>query len=102
MWRDRCMSVPARRAIFVLLLGCFIGCASSSADEWGSRVELWEKHAPYCIDPATQLRYPSKADCEDGDMTLFNGLLCAAGDDRGCKGVGDAQGSSGEWLRSPR
>ncbi len=36
-------------------------------------------------------------------MTLFNGLLCAAGDERGCQAVRDAQDpTTGEWHRSPR
>ncbi|MGZ4924649.1 MAG: hypothetical protein ACXV5H_11965 [Halobacteriota archaeon] len=34
---------------------------------------------------------------------MFNGLLCAAGDDRGCVGVAEAQDpTTGEWFRSPR
>lgn len=33
----------------------------------------------------------------------FNGLLCAAGDPRGCQGVVEAQNpATGEWARSPR
>ena len=40
--------------------------------------------------------------CDDGDMTLFNGLLCAAGDSRGCDGARLAQGKDGRWWRSPR
>jgi hypothetical protein len=45
----------------------------------------------------------SRSPCGDGDMTLFNGLLCAAGDERGCDGVAGAQNpDTGEWFRSPR
>lgn len=36
-------------------------------------------------------------------MTLFNGLLCYAGDQRGCAGVADTQDpNTGQWFRSPR
>jgi uncharacterized protein YecT (DUF1311 family) len=41
-------------------------------------------------------------DCEDGDMTMFNGLLCASGDPRGCDAVKRSQGNDGRWWRSPR
>ncbi len=43
-----------------------------------------------------------QGDCDDGDMTFFNGLLCAAGDDRGCQGVSIAQDGTGRWWRSKR
>jgi hypothetical protein len=46
--------------------------------------------------------YPSKDECDDGDSVLFNGLLCSAGDERGCAGVRDAQGADGRWWRAPR
>jgi hypothetical protein len=35
-------------------------------------------------------------------MTLFNGLLCAAGDDDGCVGTRNALDEAGQWHRSPR
>jgi hypothetical protein len=41
--------------------------------------------------------------CGDGDMTLFNGLLCFSGIEDGCKAVEDAQNTTtGQWFRSPR
>jgi hypothetical protein len=41
--------------------------------------------------------------CEDGDMTLFNALLCFAKIQAGCDAVTDAQNTlSGQWYRSPR
>jgi hypothetical protein len=40
-------------------------------------------------------------ECDDGDQTLFNGLLCAAGIEDGCRAVRDAQAPSGQWFRSP-
>ena len=47
--------------------------------------------------------YISDKDCDDGDMAFFNGLLCAAGDNRGCIGVALAQESkTGRWWRSKR
>ena len=62
---------------------------------------FWEDFAFYC-----EGDFPSKrhgdGTCDDGDATLFNGLLCAAGDERGCDGVRDAQDSDGRWWRSPR
>jgi hypothetical protein len=45
---------------------------------------------------------PSKDDCDDGDTTLFNGLLCGSGDARGCDAVRAAQGADGRFWRSPR
>lgn len=67
---------------------------------------FWETHAYWCdlAPPA----FPSKEalghpdDCDDGDMTLFNGLLCVAGVAAGCDGVARAQGPDGRWWRSPR
>lgn len=41
-------------------------------------------------------------DCDDGDMAFFSGLLCAAGDERGCRGVAIAQDDDGRWWRSKR
>jgi hypothetical protein len=57
---------------------------------------FWEEMAPLCEG------YPSKQECDDGDMALFGGLLCASGDERGCALVRDAQGTDGRWWRSPR
>jgi hypothetical protein len=45
---------------------------------------------------------PSKQDCDDGDITLFAGLLCAAGIDLGCQTVRLAQDDTGRFWRSPR
>jgi hypothetical protein len=41
--------------------------------------------------------------CNDGDMALFNGLLCAVGESKGCDGVQNAQDRApgGQWWRSP-
>lgn len=40
--------------------------------------------------------------CNDGNMTLFNGVLCAAGVPDGCTTVKQAQDSKGRLYRSPR
>jgi hypothetical protein len=51
--------------------------------------------------------FPSKThktprECDDGDMTLFNGLLCSVGIDEGCKAVRESQSSvDGSWWRAP-
>lgn len=59
-------------------------------------LDYWHEIAARCDG------YPSKADCDDGDMLLFSGLLCASGDDEGCNQVRSSQGSDGRWWRSPR
>lgn len=56
----------------------------------------WLSWAPLCDG------YPSKENCDDGDVTLFSGLLCASGIDLGCEGVRAAQDSAGRFWRSPR
>jgi hypothetical protein len=57
---------------------------------------LWKANAPLCEGA------PSGESCHDGDMTLFNGLLCAAGEPLGCESVRKAQDSTGRWHRSVR
>lgn len=59
-------------------------------------VSFWYSWAPICQG------YPSKEHCEDGDMTLFNGLLCASGETIGCEAVKLSQAENGGWYRSPR
>jgi len=67
-----------------------------------NRLALWEQHAKYC-DSGDGTRAPSKEHCDDGDTTLFNGLLCAAGEQRGCTAVRNAHDeATGRWYRSPR
>lgn len=77
-------------------------------------LNVWRKHAYLCAaHPAgsfvaspskttvtTQENFPA-AECNDGDQTLFNGLLCAVGERIGCDAVRDAQGANGRWFRSP-
>lgn len=71
-------------------------CIASSVDEIKELQTLWRHHAPLCAG------YPSSEHCEDGDMTLFSGLLCYSGDPLGCDAVQNAQDATGRWHRSPR
>jgi hypothetical protein len=80
-----------------------------AADSFKDQMAFWESQAFLCQDTGqpfpSKERVPDASDpsrCEDGDMTLFNGLLCAAGDSRGCNGVKLAQDTNGRWWRSPR
>lgn len=96
-----------RHRICVVLFIALIGFwhAKASADEMADRMAYWESKAFSCADSGTP--FPSKArgippaSCDSGDMTLFNGLLCASGEKRGCDAVKNAQGSDGRWWRSP-
>lgn len=69
-------------------------------DEPLSQLEIqldnWNQWAPMCEG------YPSKEFCDDGDSTLFSGLLCSANVEIGCEGVRQAQSSDGRFWRSPR
>jgi hypothetical protein len=67
---------------------------------------LWQPNLPRCSDKQNR-PFPSKLNadgsCDDRDMVLFNGLLCASGDNEACNAVSHSQDfSSGEWWRSPR
>jgi hypothetical protein len=92
----------------MLLVAFMVLSGVAQADDLKDRMAYWESQAFQCPDAAQP--FPSKervpdADptrCDDGDMTLFNGLLCAAGDIRGCNGVRLSQDSNGRWWRSPR
>ena len=91
------------------------------------RKRFWEEQAFYCksgtdLSPAKndslfdpmrrynpalkkedwQADYISASTCDDGDMTFFNSLLCASGDQRGCNAVSIAQDKTGRWWRSKR
>jgi predicted nucleic acid-binding Zn-ribbon protein len=39
--------------------------------------------------------------CDDGDQTMYNGMLCAVGFAAGCTAVAQAQDTDGRWFRSP-
>lgn len=88
----------------------FLVIASGTAYPQNQDVEkmsiFWEKNALMCT--GENYSFPSKRrdallGCEDGDMTLFNGLLCASGDIRGCNAVKESfDERTGIWHRSPR
>jgi tetratricopeptide (TPR) repeat protein len=76
------------------------------------RLQDWRRR-PHTICQQSGQRFPSKMyrsdpshapdswDCDDGDMNLFNGLLCGVGVDGGCKAVQADQSVDGSWWRSP-
>ena len=67
---------------------------------YAQSVLQWEQSAPDC-EWRGQL-FPSKHDCETGDMNLFAGLLCSVGDENACAAVAAGQSESGQWWRSPQ
>lgn len=99
------MTDPVRRLLSLPIFRLFaaasmlIAAAQAEAgprDEVARLMPLWRANAPLCEGA------PSGADCHDGDMTLFNGLLCAAGEELACRSVKNAQDPSGRWHRSVR
>lgn len=109
--------------LLVLFVATLVACSENSSVKVEKAIErppshnyslkelvpFWQQNAKLCQD-ATGADYPTKQHgtyssqpCHDGDMTLFNGLLCAAGNQLGCDGAKNAQDfSTGEWYRSPR
>ncbi|MBB4216055.1 hypothetical protein FHT79_003242 [Rhizobium sp. BK212] len=94
-------------AIITLTATLTAAAAGHNLDE---SMDFWRSQAFYC-DDGNGHRFPSKqreptvdnpSPCDDGDMTLFNGLLCAAGEEIGCQAVALSQGKDGRWWRSPR
>ena len=66
--------------------------------------DWWRAHAPVCLAP-DGFKFPAKqvdGQCDDGDATLFAGLLCASGETIGCDAVKRSQDPTGRWFRSPR
>lgn len=91
-------------AIFLMVVS---GGAVAQTPIDPARQSLWAKHAFTC--PATPkwaafpARAPANGDqCDDGDETLFHGLMCAAGMLEGCAAVKASQATNGRWYRSPR
>lgn len=97
------------RLFILCLIALFAvaNAASSKATPLSDALAFWEPPQAFAC-AATAMPFPSKYSagdpnhCDDGDMNLFNGLLCAAGDSRGCDAVRRSQGSDGRWWRSPR
>lgn len=87
------------QSTLLLLHACFfLSCGGQpSLSSLNGEVEnSWKNTAPTCNG------FPSKDDCDDGDTVLFGGLLCAAGEERGCALVRQSQSFDGRWWRSPR
>lgn len=100
--------LPWRLLASLLVSHCAVN--SAFADELKQRYEdLWRPAAFLCEAWKDGVKFPSrptgdaKQPCDDGDMTLFNGLLCASGEPLGCLGVKEAlDRDTGQWYRSPR
>lgn len=96
--------ISIRSAIVALLflgagligLPSLANAAPTAREQVVALIPLWRSNAPLCAGA------PSSDKCEDGDMTLFSGLLCASGEAIGCASVKAAQGADGRWHRSPR
>jgi hypothetical protein len=91
----------------------------SAPDSLTERMTLWRKQVVYCdvygaIVPSQPGAFPTKEwpeaekrkavpeSCNDGDMLLFNGMLCAVGEDAGCAAVRNAfDEESSQWWRTP-
>ena len=94
--------------IFLLSIFCMFCAFHSSVaaepiraatmSEIQSRKSVWRSYAPVCPSGSG---FASKPHCDNGDFTLFNGLMCAAGMPEGCEGVRAAQGPDGRWWRAP-
>jgi hypothetical protein len=104
---------PLRRRIYesfpiaLVLMALMQGPSAANDSQFEQRLAFWETNAFQCS--VNGIKFPSRPTgnkdqpCDDGDMTMFNGLLCFAGDERGCIGVREAQDpNTGEWFRSPR
>ena len=77
---------------FIYLMILAAGCTTN----YTSSIDEQINQAPLCEG------YVSKKNCDDGDSTLFSGLLCLSGIDAGCDTVKASQDSSGRFWRSPR
>ncbi|MGN7918595.1 hypothetical protein [Lysobacter sp. 22409] len=91
-----CLALMLPSFLMTALLGFAPLAMSGPKEEVRDLLPLWRDNAPLCQGA------PSAEGCEDGDMTLFNGLLCASGEALGCRSVAEAQDESGRWHRSVR
>lgn len=97
-----------RTYLLMVMLLCLGPLAQADDILLQQRLTYWQEQAFLCVAP-DNTQFPSRPTgdpvqpCDDGDMTLFNGLLCAAGIASGCKAVANAQDEgNGQWFRSPR
>lgn len=90
--------------LFLILLSFIFSCGKKARSDEAPRdpsplessrrgIELWAEKCQGGV---------SKKDCGDGDSTLWNGLLCASGEDFACQAVVSSQDESGRVWRSPR
>jgi len=103
---DRALLRALRFGTLLLVLAVG-GHAKAQAPIDASLQTLWRAHAFTCPAtanwPAFPARKPAGSDtCDDGDETLFHGLMCAAGMPEGCSAVLASQTADGRWYRSPR
>lgn len=95
---------------------------SPTRAEITNRLAGWNEHAFLCGRPegtpadVSWKPFPSKVEpgkdpssipddtkgCDDRDSMIFGGMLCLAGDERGCEQVRMSQDKDGRWWRSPR
>jgi hypothetical protein len=93
--------LAALTLIFTMSVGKLPASPLSDALAWWQPPRAFECHIP-SVDFPSKFSASDTLHCDDGDMTLFNGMICVSGDQRGCEGVRLAQGSDGRWWRSPR
>lgn len=110
------MDAAMRLMVFVILIASFLFPTTGivyaqhrpTEDVLKKRMSIWLKYAPMCNGHPSKLHEDTGANCNDGDMALFSGLLCASGfrDARnalvGCDSVAASQDAEGRWYRSPR
>jgi len=87
--------------VFALSLAKVSASPLSDAIAWWQPPQAFLCHIP-TVDFPSKYSQTDPLHCDDGDMTLFNGMICVSGDQRGCDGVRLAQGADGRWWRSPR
>lgn len=95
-----------------IILTCSVGCKPSAtgpqAVALSSRSDERSAHFANLLDRENQIKRwahrcgssVAKENCEVGDATLFNGLMCLSGDELSCEGVRRSQGSDGRMWRA--
>ena len=89
--------------LLISIVGCGVGeqkvkrttMSSALLNEIRGHVAEVRTWAPLCDG------YPTKGECDDGDAVLFAGLLCTAGEAKGCEMVKNSVGPDGRLWRSP-
>jgi hypothetical protein len=102
-----CSSPPLRR-ISQLVLSSIALLLTFLPPPAAAGTDVWDASAFKCVAP-DGFAFPSKPQtdsgsptlCDDGDMTLFNGLLCYSGNQLACEAVRRSQTPDGRFWRSP-